>query len=74
MSTAPNSADDDRLMAPLDVSEHLGVPTATLANWRSASKGPPFLRVGRHVRYRRTDLEQWIDGRVQHADPVGAAR
>jgi predicted DNA-binding transcriptional regulator AlpA len=74
MPAARNVGADDRLMAPLDVSEVLGVPTATLANWRSASQGPPFLRVGRHVRYRRPDLEEWIEERVQRADPVSAPR
>ncbi|MDZ7733973.1 MAG: helix-turn-helix domain-containing protein [Acidimicrobiia bacterium] len=53
------------LLGPGDVSALLGVPTATLANWRCAGKGPPFLRVGRHVRYRRGDVEGWIDGQIR---------
>jgi predicted site-specific integrase-resolvase len=44
------------LLHPVDVAELLGVPVATLANWSSLGKGPPFLRVGRHVRYRASDL------------------
>lgn len=54
----------EALFRPADVAQLLGVPTATLANWRCAGKGPPFLKVGRHVRYRRGDVEAWIASRV----------
>lgn len=38
----------------------------TLANWRSQRVGPPFTKVGRAVRYKRTDLEAWLESqRVQ---------
>ena len=43
----------------------LGLPIATLANWRCSGKGPPFLRVGRHVRYRSQDVEAWIDDQIR---------
>ncbi len=49
------------LMNPIEVSEYLGVPTGTLANWRYQGRGTMFIRVGRHVRYRAGDLEEWID-------------
>ena len=63
--------DSEPLLAPPDVARLLGVPTATLANWRSGRTGPAFLKVGRHVRYRRTDLEAWIDSRVvRHGEDV----
>lgn len=47
-----------------NVARLLREPIATLANWRSGRTGPAFLKVGRHVRYRRADVEAWIDGRV----------
>jgi excisionase family DNA binding protein len=62
------------LLGPDDVSELLGVPSATLANWRCAGKGPPFLRVGRHVRYRRGDVERWIDDQVRDPGAVTTPR
>jgi predicted DNA-binding transcriptional regulator AlpA len=35
-----------------------------LANWRYQARGPAFGRVGRHVRYRRSDVAGWIEERV----------
>ena len=43
--------------------EVLGVSPKTLPRWRWAGTGPAFLRVGRAIRYRRSDLEAWLDGR-----------
>jgi predicted DNA-binding transcriptional regulator AlpA len=60
------------LLGPSDVGALLGLPTATLANWRCAGKGPPFLRVGRHVRYRRGDVDTWINAQIR--DPEVLAR
>jgi predicted DNA-binding transcriptional regulator AlpA len=62
------------LLGPGDVSALLGLPVATLANWRCAGKGPPFLRVGRHVRYRRQDVETWVDAQVRHQETVAGDR
>jgi len=45
--------------------EDLGVPVATLYTWRYHREGPPGFRVGRHVRYRWGDIEEWISDRVK---------
>jgi hypothetical protein len=45
----------------------LTIPTKTLANWRCSRVGPLALRVGAHVRYRRSDLLSWIDERASEA-------
>jgi predicted DNA-binding transcriptional regulator AlpA len=42
------------------LSDEIQVPTATLAQWRYRSEGPPFVRLGRHVRYRREDVDAWL--------------
>lgn len=55
---------EDRLLWPEQVAEVLGVPTGTLANWRYQRRGPAFVKVGRHVRYRRHDVDAWIDRHV----------
>ncbi|MGH9280192.1 MAG: helix-turn-helix domain-containing protein [Acidimicrobiales bacterium] len=52
----------------------LGVRVATLANWRASRKGPPHLRVGRHVRYRVANVETWIAGRVRDPEAVVSRR
>jgi excisionase family DNA binding protein len=48
------------LLTPDQVSQLLGVPVKTLAAWRTQRTGPRFLRVGVHVRYRETDVEDWV--------------
>ncbi len=50
----------EKLLTTEQVAEVLGVPRATLWQWRSHGKGPKGLRVGRHVRYRATDIDRWI--------------
>ena len=32
----------------------------TLERWRSTGTGPSFVKVGRRVAYRRSDLERWL--------------
>jgi hypothetical protein len=51
------------LLTPEDVARLLAVPTATLAQWRYRHQGPPFLRVGRCVRYDRADVLAYLQGR-----------
>lgn len=58
---------EDRLLWPEEVAEVLGVPAGTLANWRYQGRGPDFVKVGRHVRYRRLDVDTWIDQRIMRA-------
>lgn len=62
--TGSTIRDTGRLLRPRELSELLGVPVGTLANWRSARTGPPFVKVGRHVRYRRGDVDEWIAARL----------
>ena len=42
------------------VSEMLGVAIATLQAWRRLGKPPAFIRLGRAVRYRLSDLHELI--------------
>lgn len=51
----------DRLLSAQEVADYLGVPIATIYTWRHRSQGPLGLRVGRHLRYRRRDVEAWIE-------------
>ena len=55
----------DRLLTVDDLAEYLGVPVATLYAWRYHRQGPPGFRVGRHIRYRWADIEEWISDRIK---------
>ena len=52
--------DIERLMSLTDLSEMLCVPVATLYGWRHRGEGPQGYRIGRHVRYRRDEVEAWL--------------
>jgi predicted site-specific integrase-resolvase len=59
LSTAvqPNS---DPLLPPPDVGELLSVSERTLEYWRYQGRGPAFVRVGKRVRYRLSDVEAFL--------------
>ncbi|MFL0418411.1 helix-turn-helix transcriptional regulator [Sphingomonas sp. 179-A 4D3 NHS] len=42
----------------------LGLSPATLRNMRVKGDGPPFVKMGRAVRYREEDLRDWVAARV----------
>ena len=79
MTSTTSAQELDALLTPAEVSHYLGVPVGTLANWRYQSRGPAFLRVGRHVRYRTEDLAAWVQAQLAEnlsrpPDTVGHAR
>jgi predicted DNA-binding transcriptional regulator AlpA len=49
------------LLGPRSVSEALDISEATLRHWRAVGRGPAFLRVGRHIRYRSSAIEAWLE-------------
>ncbi len=65
-STRRRSDTPERLLTLPEVADHLGVPLQTVYQWRSRGDGPRGIKVGRHVRVRRDDLEAWLR---EHADP-----
>jgi excisionase family DNA binding protein len=60
----------ERLMSAPEIAEYLGIPLATIYQWRSRQSGPRGIKVGKHVRYRRADVEAWLD---RHYDRTPAA-
>ena len=56
-------------LPPFEVAEQLGVPVATLVDWRYKKKGPRFIKVGRLVRYAQEDIDAYVDAqRVETAN------
>ena len=59
---------NDPVLSPEEVSAMLGgVPLATLKRWRTERTGPVALHIGRHVRYRRSAVEDWLQARDREA-------
>lgn len=45
----------------------LGMSIAWLQRARSYGGGPPYIKFNHAVRYRQSDLEAWIEQRVQNS-------
>jgi predicted DNA-binding transcriptional regulator AlpA len=50
----------DRLLDQRPAAEILGISARTLERHRIAGTGPRFCRLGRLVRYRECDLDDWV--------------
>lgn len=51
--------------------DYLHRPEGTLRSWRYQGEGPPYIRVGSKILYRRGDVDAWLDG--NRVVPQGAA-
>ncbi len=61
---------DDRMMTRVEAAEYLGLRPGTLEAWASRKTvALPFTKLGRAVRYRKRDLDQFI-AQNRHADTV----
>jgi excisionase family DNA binding protein len=45
---------------PKEAAEYLRSSTSTLAKARMRKMGPDFVRIGRAIRYRQSDLDSWM--------------
>jgi hypothetical protein len=52
---------DDDLLTIAEVAAIVRAPVATLRYWRHLGTGPHSFRVGRGVRYWRTDVTMWLE-------------
>ncbi len=57
-----------------EAAQYLGLKAATLNKWRVYGEGPPFIKVGRLVRYRRTDLDAYLSRRLVQSTSELSAR
>ncbi len=55
-----------KLLKPTEVAEILGVSVETLNVWRTTKRYPlPYVKSGRLIRYRMSDVEAFIESRLQ---------
>jgi hypothetical protein len=61
-----------KMLSPAEVELVYAVPRGSLANLRSAKRGPKYYKVGRRkILYKVADLEQWIQSSpVQTIDSI----
>lgn len=61
----PTTISND-LLDEVSAAAVLAVTPGTLAVWRCTGRyNLPFIKVGRKVRYRRTDLDAWLEARTR---------
>jgi predicted DNA-binding transcriptional regulator AlpA len=50
-----------QLLTPQQAGEMLQKPVGTMKRWRAEGNGPTYVKIGRDVRYRLSDLEAYIN-------------
>ena len=51
----------------LDLAQELGLSVETLRRWEAQRMGPPSIRAGRKVYYRRSTVEAWLEDQELNA-------
>jgi excisionase family DNA binding protein len=59
---------DERLWTEQQTADYLQVAVGTLRRWRAEGTGPRALRVGRTVRYRKGDVEDWLERQAKERE------
>ncbi|SFT96980.1 transcriptional regulator, AlpA family [Geodermatophilus amargosae] len=49
----------EQRLSPEEFARRVGVPLATVYRWQSQNTAPRRLKIGKHVRYRLSDVEAW---------------
>ena len=56
------------LLSPDQAAATIDVTSGTLSVWRSTGRyGIPFIKIGRKVRYRKSDLLAWLESRTRES-------
>jgi len=61
----PESVSGERLLTPKDAADLLRLSTSWLAKARMSGDGPPYIKLGRSIRYRESILVQWMKSHVR---------
>lgn len=54
-----------RLLETVHAADELGLSPRTLEGWRRRGEGPPYLKIGRRVKYRPEDIEAYKAARLR---------
>ncbi len=50
-----------------ETSAYLRIPVETLRRWRTQGTGPRAAKVGKHLRYRKAEIDRWLEEREREA-------
>ena len=65
MTDHPTSREPE-LLTITEAAELLRAPVATLRYWRHLGTGPHSFRIGRSIRYWRTEVLHWLEDQTSH--------
>jgi excisionase family DNA binding protein len=61
-STAPDhTSGEETYLSPAQLARLLNVPRGTVYQWNARGTGPTYIQLGRHVRYRHSDVTEWLE-------------
>ena len=63
-------AEDFDLMTAEETAALLGIKETTLYKWRERGQGPPYIKMGGALRFRRNAVKRWLD--ESEIDPAAA--
>jgi excisionase family DNA binding protein len=57
--------DPTDLVDEVRLASRLGVSRSTLQSWRYSGRGPRWIKLGRLIRYRTTDVDRFLEANTQ---------
>jgi excisionase family DNA binding protein len=67
LDTQIKQHDDEQLRDDSWLAKYLNCERKTAQAWRTRGGGPPWHYVGRLVRYRKSDVDRWLESRRVHS-------
>jgi predicted DNA-binding transcriptional regulator AlpA len=61
---------DNEWISPSELAAMFQVPVKTVYAWNYVGSGPPSYRIGRHVRYRRSEAVAWAEAHATEPRPA----
>jgi predicted DNA-binding transcriptional regulator AlpA len=55
----------DKFLNEKELATILNIKPETLSNWRWDGKGPIYIKLGSNVRYRLSDVQDFLNGRIR---------
>lgn len=63
-----NNIQIDPMMDVHALAEYLGVAEGTILLWRKKGKAPRAYRLGRALRWRKSEVDAWLDAQMEPAN------
>jgi excisionase family DNA binding protein len=53
--------EENRLLTTKEAADYFRIQPNTIEQWRVKGQGPKFVKIGRCIRYRPTDIKDYLD-------------